>query len=344
MSAALERLRGTGVEYAGFLSNHGPMAADALIRLGGAERAGEWIELYRPQLEPAAPPRQAIDATEWARQLGRVDLVGDWVVYFERSIAEAGWRTVVETWLARLLPGAAASATHGLLRTAHAVRNVVEAGDDPSPLLLDELAAGLAFWAARFQRLPGPPALTGDRPLGTAVDALPRLDPAARSREPGLSGRLDLLFGLDDFPAALDAWGPGADELAALDQLIGQSARLLTMHPEHSIALCHAVTAPAAVRMILPAVDPADRRPALAACWQLVGALVAAFISGTDSPAAEDPFDTPNVPQLAEHAVAHGDEHVVKLSEACIRQYRHTGDRQLLRAAEGFRRRTSPLW
>jgi hypothetical protein len=180
--------------------------------------------------------------------------------------------------------------------------------------------------------------------LGAAVEALPRLDPAARPPAPGLSGRLDLLFELEGYAAALDGWGPETDEIAALDQLIAHSARLLTMHPEHSIALCHAVTAPAAVRMILPALDPANRRPALAACWQLAGALVAAFISRTDTPSDVDMFDTPEASALAEEAIAHGDEHVVKLSEACIRQYRHTGNRELLRAAEAFRRHTSPLW
>ena len=35
---ALDRLRGTGPEFNGFLANHGPMAAEALTRLGGFRR------------------------------------------------------------------------------------------------------------------------------------------------------------------------------------------------------------------------------------------------------------------------------------------------------------------
>jgi hypothetical protein len=56
--------------------------------------------------------------------------------------------------VARLLPGLAASATHGVIRTAHAVRSLRAAGPDPDPLLIDELAQGPAFWAARYQTVP----------------------------------------------------------------------------------------------------------------------------------------------------------------------------------------------
>src|SRR3954451_23877685 len=43
----LERLQGFGPEYgpAGF-SNHGPMAADALVHLGRAEAVTRWVDAY----------------------------------------------------------------------------------------------------------------------------------------------------------------------------------------------------------------------------------------------------------------------------------------------------------
>ncbi len=34
---ALDRLRGTGPEFDGFLANHGPMAAEALVRIGASD-------------------------------------------------------------------------------------------------------------------------------------------------------------------------------------------------------------------------------------------------------------------------------------------------------------------
>ena len=345
MLTALERLQGTGVEFAGFLANHGPMAVDAMIRLGGAERVPDWIETYLPRLEPAGERRHPIIDGDWAAQVARLELVQDWTDYFERAIAEQGWRDVLSTWLPRLLPGAAASATHGLLRTAHAIRNSAEAGDTTTPLLDGEIAAGLAFWAARYQRLPGTPGLHGDRRLTEAIDRLPRLDPNAHTDAPGIGGRLDLLWSVDGLPDALDAWGSSIDPVATLDELIGQAARLLIDHPEPAIALCHAVTAPAAIRMILPVVSPDQQAIAVATCWQLVGAIVAAFLPAARGvPAELVDVDVPSVPALEAAALDHGDEHVIKLTEACIRQYHHTTDAQLLVAAEAFRPRIPPLW
>ena len=66
MLTALEHLRGTDVEFAGFLANHGPMAVDAMIRLGGAERVPDWIETYLPRLEPAGERRHPIIDGDWA--------------------------------------------------------------------------------------------------------------------------------------------------------------------------------------------------------------------------------------------------------------------------------------
>ena len=43
----LDRLRGTGPEFHGFLANHGPMAAEAISVLGRPTSIGGWVEQYR---------------------------------------------------------------------------------------------------------------------------------------------------------------------------------------------------------------------------------------------------------------------------------------------------------
>jgi hypothetical protein len=224
------------------------------------------------------------------------------------------------------------------------VRNLVD-GDDTEPLLIDELGAGMAYWAARYLPLPGSPALTGGAGLGDAIAGLPRLDPGVPSAAPGLDGRLRLLFGLDELPAALDAWGPGVDDAAALDQLIGMAATVLARRTDSQIAFCHAVTAPSAVRMILPSIPAQHVQATVAVCWQVVASIVAAFAWPPD---ADDTavVDTASVSpdDLAEAAVAHGDEHVVKLTEACLRQFDLTGDATMLVAAERYGARMEPFW
>ena len=75
--------------------------------------------------------------------------MGDWVTLFDRQLAEAPWQDVVRSWVPRLSPALIAAATHGLIRTSHAVRSL---GTSETPQRLHELAEGLGFWAAR---LPG---------------------------------------------------------------------------------------------------------------------------------------------------------------------------------------------
>lgn len=127
-------------------------------------------------------------------------------------------------WWPRLLPGLAASATHGVIRTAHAVRSLREAGAAPHPLLVDELAQGMAFWAARYQTLPGSPRLADRLHVVTATRPLPRLDAAVPSEGPGVTGRLAAIDRLAGLPDALEAWGPTASPDSALDALVGAAA------------------------------------------------------------------------------------------------------------------------
>jgi hypothetical protein len=95
---------------------------------------------------------------------------------------------VLETWWLRLLPGVAA-ATHGVIRVGHAVRALTEDGEDPDHLT--ELAHGLAYWAARWQPVPGtvatgPPPVTARTAAGAgpAAEAGPR-PPMGWLRSPG---------------------------------------------------------------------------------------------------------------------------------------------------------------
>ena len=344
MVVALDRLRGTGAEFAGFLSNHGPMAADAMIRLGGGDRVERWVENYRVQLDPAPQPGDSVTSENWRVNLGRIDRLGDWGSYFRRQLGHEHWRVVLAAWWPRLLPGAAAGATHGVIRTAHAVRNLVESAD-PDPLLVEELGAGLAYWAARHQPLPGTPTLDGRFTIADAMARLPRLDRSAASDGPGLAGRLQSLFRLDGLSEALDRWGPATPDERALDELISCSARVLLARGDAQIAYCHAVTAPASIRMILSALPADQHRATVAAAWQVAAAIVAAFASPPgphDLADAEEPPESPV--ELAEAAIEHGDDHVIKLTEACLRQFQITGDPTLLIAAERFRHRIEPGW
>jgi hypothetical protein len=160
-----ERMRATGPEFEGWLSNHGPMAADALLRLGAGADVHVWLDGYARRLEEAPRPRWPISVADWRSALGDPGRLGDWPVFFDRELAERPWEQVLRTWWPRLVPGALASATHGLIRTGHAVRALREEETAPR---LGELAQALGYWAARW--IPAP---TASRPASTPGPAGP---------------------------------------------------------------------------------------------------------------------------------------------------------------------------
>jgi hypothetical protein len=67
---ALDRLRGTGSEFGGFLANHGPMAAEALVQIGAAEAVPRWVDAYRTRLDTAPEVVRGIGDDDWRAHLG----------------------------------------------------------------------------------------------------------------------------------------------------------------------------------------------------------------------------------------------------------------------------------
>lgn len=344
MLDALDRLRDTGPEYEEILANHGPMGAEALVQLGRGDEVPHWVEQYKSKLSPRPGVTRGITAEDWREHLGEHRLVGDWSVFLRAELQASDWPVVLATWWPRLLPGLAASATHGVIRTAHAVRSLAAAGPDPDPLLRAELADGLAFWAARYQTLPGAPGMAGDADAVRAIARLPRVPADLASPGPGIIGRLELLSTLRSFPAALDGWGPPLEPHAALSELISAAGRVLAAREDVPIAYCHTVTGPAAVRLVLAHLPERLWWPSVTASWQVVGGIVAAFADPrrpAESEATDpaEPLSDPALDRLRDRAVEHGDEHVIKLTEAAVREYRIGGDPVLIEAARRFRSR-----
>src|SRR2546430_17527823 len=67
---ALHALEDTGPEFGGGLSNHGPMAAEALIALGRADLVMPWVEQYKPHLDEHPAARRSISKDDWREGLG----------------------------------------------------------------------------------------------------------------------------------------------------------------------------------------------------------------------------------------------------------------------------------
>ncbi|MDG4862808.1 questin oxidase family protein, partial [Streptomyces sp. T-3] len=152
LDEALQRLHTSGPEHEGWLSNHGPMAVEALVRHGRARSVHRWLDYYQTKLEDMPDLNTPVTDANWREALGDHRRIADWTAYFEREVAERPWRDVLAEWWPRLLPGIAAGATHPAIRVGHAVRTLL--GGDTSAPRIAELAHGLGYWAARHQPLP----------------------------------------------------------------------------------------------------------------------------------------------------------------------------------------------
>jgi hypothetical protein len=318
---ALERLRGTGPEAVHGAPNHGPMAAEALIALGCPGEVSRWVDDYRRELGPMPQPRSPVTESTWQEALGAIHRIGDWQVFFVTQLAEAPWQTVFVQWISRLIPGLMAGGTHGLIRTAHAVRALSEAA---TPLRVEELASALAYWAAYYQTLPGVPRLHGALDLDRAIQQIPRTgrDHPNESRREGVPREfVRVLAEYPEFAQAVDRFGTREAVDASLNRLSEMGARLyLANASTHPLVFIHALTGPAAVRLLVPHMPAALREVALAYCWQAIAAWVAAY--GGDTFGAPHDSAPPSEPEVIGHALGTRDHHAIKLAEACLREYR----------------------
>lgn len=326
---ALGILAGGGFEYAGGLANHGPMAAEALVSMGRAADAPAWARGYRRRLDARPAPARRLEPADWRGALGDFSRVADWAALFERELAARPWRDALETWTSRLAPGLAGVAFHGLIRAAHGARALAAR---ENALRRQELAQGLAYWAARYLELPGPVS-GGTLPIARAIESIPVLPDDERTT------------GLITPSVARAAARPGFQAASVLADVSAAPARVVSGLTETFarvfvgqakrrglIAFLHAVTGPSSVRLLLPHVSEATGRALAFHAWRAGAAVYSAFGTPPAIGAAEDGPSLTREAVVA-RAVEIGDEHTIKLCEACLREDAAAPSPAFLRAA-----------
>lgn len=333
LDEALALMAAYGPEYAsGSLANHGPMAADALVSLGRADAVVPWVERYRTRLVPRPSGSRRITAQNLQEALGQPDRLGDWLVFFRREVSDAPWRDVLATWIPRLSPGLVGVLFHGLIRVGHAARGLAAR---ENALRRNELADGLAYWAAHSLPLPEKrSAAPRTRRPSLALGDVPRVGDADRVVRGSMRQRLAPVMRLAGFPAVADLAAPDGDGTAYLSDLTATFAGIVAGGAPSGafINFLHGVTGPAAIRLILPHVPPDAQRLLLRYGWQAGAALVSAFGTGPSPTGATATVAT--LEQLVERAVASGEEHAIKLTEACLRENALAPDRVFGAAAK----------
>jgi hypothetical protein len=322
MDAALTYLAGYGPDLSNGFTNHAPMVTEALSAMGRADAVMPWLQKNWPLrnlLMTREPPREAISAHDWKDALGN-DKPMAWAAFFETELEGARWQDVVARWAARLAPGIESGAAHGVIRLGHAVRSLAE---HETPPRLHELAGALGYWTSCYETLPAADYSGAPLPAREAISLVPFSTGNARATRGGFTDGLRSLHKFSGFAPVIGMLDVSGDPARTLVQLTETFARvyLVNAHDSYTaVAFIHGVTVCAALRSLAPYLDPEVTRTALRYAWQTGAALYSVY--GTAKPdwsAASLPKEPPE--ELIALAVKTGDDHAIKFTEACLREY-----------------------
>jgi Questin oxidase-like len=294
--------------------NHAPMVLIALWRLGAPDaRLRGYSESLRhdPPQAGSAAARATIEADAWMRSLGDLAAWSAYRAFFAAEIDRAGAEGTLRGYIDELMSGVAGHAFHPLIRLAYGVELGAE----------QEIASGLAYWAATYRAAPPVPPGRSALPPGELLHRLQNSDAA----EPGgargtyIDARIESVYRRTAFcerlaPLAVDAARPLEEIAVAVADAF--AAR-------HDFTLLHAVTSCHALRTVLPYV--ADPVRAVSEYWYAVCA-ACLTLARTDGPGSSGlPTRETDWPDIRGRAIASGIEHTIKLVWTCESEGRAYG-------------------
>jgi hypothetical protein len=337
LDEALETVAPFGIELKNGNSNHAPMVAEALCALGRPEAVMPWIARYRERMLPRPGVDARIHRENWRFVLGERTRFADWSAFFAEELQEAPWRQVLDCWIDRLAPGFCAAATHGVIRVGHAVRGL---SNCETPQRLYELADAFAGWAATYRELPvcghAANGMMGPREAIARVAIVP---PDQRNYASNITASFAMLDDLSEFASSVGLIDTSGDLRPLVAELTEVFARVYLANAHDirtTIAFIHGVTSIAALGNIAPEISERTARAAIRYAWQSGCALYACFSGDTvmleDIQSREQDRD-----ELVDRAVEHGDEHVIKFTEACLQRYALSASSAYLAAADHAR-------
>ncbi len=314
--AALAQLAPCGPDLKNGLTSHMPMVVEALCRMGCGDMAAPWLHSRLTEAEPHPPATLHVHEGNWQGFLGKTDQFTPWRRFFEGEVEAMDLRDLLDKWVPRLAPGYAGAATHGLLRTAHAARAFA---DHDTPQRRDELAQGLALWASTYLPLPeSAPDGIAPKAIDEALAAIPLVPLDERQNNGSIVMALIVLGGRAEFAPLIHTLDLGDDHRTTcldLVEALGPIFLTQAVDPLSTIVFTHGITSLMASHFLCGQVSRQSGQKLIRYGWQAVAGLYACYADPSldrHDPAPE------RTDEIIEQAIAHGDDHVIKLSEACI--------------------------
>ncbi|MFO0613569.1 MAG: hypothetical protein U0414_13310 [Polyangiaceae bacterium] len=304
---ALDALAPMSPEYAGELSDHAPMVAESLDRLGRLDALPAFLDAWMPKLRPwGSTLEPSIADYAVARDAARARIEG-------RGVSAA-----VEAWFDRAGDGVVGAAFHGVIRIAHALVGLERSDSRPRR---DELARALGYAEVRAQpisaeRFAGEPRPFSDVLRGVVPFAsLPRDAPGLIS-----TALMERLAAHPTFRRDAASFALEPDPRLALRGLRASAIDLYLRGdyaPGRTFTLLHVVTGIDACARIVEELDPEGAAGlARAAARALLGMRVA-FVGAY--PARELIASSATLADLTARAVATLNDHAIKLAATLAR-------------------------
>lgn len=298
-----------GCEYRNGLSDHLPMLLHSMHVLGASDaRLQAYAEMYRERLQPASD--YSVEVSDWQNFRGRLDAYHALANYFATRIENDGRDAVLLDVVPVLLPGVAAGAFHGLIRSSHAI-----AANHNG-----ELARGLAYWTARYQPLVETSA------LALAAESLMSLEAwlvtAYELVPSAVPGQQKIFERMKSWSQA-EAFGVTAPRLRVNDSTLQDIARLAAALYAHTgnFTVLHMLTSTHAMHVMRPHFTDA----VLATRWFAIAVFAAIRAAGITREQLRTALDTTSTDfdhhnaqamswnETANQAIASDDDHLAKL-------------------------------
>lgn len=201
--------------------------------------------------------------------------------------------------------------------------------EQPTGPRLDELGQALAYWAARWQAIPGQRSPSGSSEVESALDGLPAVGVNGGART-----RLARLEQVPTWPAALGALRSPShvrEVPSALDDLVDAAVTRYALWAHGSpIMLVHAATAPRAAALALPALPEDLWLATYDTAWAVAAAISSAYRpTGGPPPRSNIELAATSIEDIADLAVTSGDEHAIKFAEV-VQESHGRGNRAAL--------------
>lgn len=303
------------------LGNHGPMAAEALVSLGFENQLPSFVKQFLNEFSATYPPKkQKVVEEDWKDLLGKGELISDWIEFYENEINKRKWKETINKWIERLAPGLSASATHGIIRTGHAVRSLLRKETD---LRKKELAEALGYWAAHYEEMPKSEKKDNLKlDIKEAINKIPILPPEKFILKGNIVSSLRNLQNFKEFSDVttfIEIEDNYENFISKLTESFA-NAFVEKVQRRNLIGLIHIITSLSSIRTLIPFVSENTKKQLLFYGWQTAAGIIS--ISGTNKNAQINTKDEVNQEELIKKAVKSNEVHAIKFTEACIREYK----------------------